>query len=264
MIFKKNMTGFYRMLLVAIMAAFNAFPAMCSQEGKNRILIVADEWPQMHALAQEINDGNNFKIDSAGQENLPADLKCYDFVFMYFHKVLKEGTEKALIGYTNQGGTLIVLHHGIASAKMKNPAWMDFVGVEILPRGGQNGWDVLQDTTHTMVNLSPGHFITTHKIKYGKNVHFETDYSDNIKGEFPAFDLLETEIFVNQRFTDIKKKNLLFGFVAEGHNIMQPTSGWYQKKGKGWLFYYQPGHQTADFQNENFRQVILNTLDWGQ
>ncbi len=48
----------------------------------------------------------------------------------------------------------------------------------------------------------------------------------------------------------------------EKYNIMQPTSGWCQKKGKGWLFYYQAGHQIADFQNENFRQVILNTLEW--
>ena len=42
---------------------------------------------------------------------------------------------------------------------------------------------------------------------------------------------------------------------------MQPTSGWYQKVGKGWLFYYQPGHSITDFENENFQQILINTIN---
>ncbi len=51
-----------------------------------------------------------------------------DFVFMYVHKPLLVNTENALINYTTDGGSLSVLHHGIASAKMENPKWLDFSG----------------------------------------------------------------------------------------------------------------------------------------
>jgi len=251
-----------QIFLLTIVVLSILLSVSCNRKGKSKILIVADEWPQMHALAREINEDNKFEIDSTGQETLPQYLKEYDFVFMYLHKVLEEKTEKALINYANQGGTLIVLHHGIASAKMKNPTWLEFLGIKLYPAEEHYGWRVLQHSTHTLVNLSPNHFITTNKILYDKRVHFQTDYSAELKGEYPAFDLPDTEIFVNQRFTDINKKNILFGFIAEDAHVMQPTSGWYQKTGEGWLFYFQPGHQIADFQNKNFKQVILNTLEW--
>ncbi len=251
-----------QIFLLTVIVVFTFLSGFCNQKGKSKILIVADEWPQMQALTQQINEDEKFEIDSVEQENFPQDLKEYDFVFMYLHKVLEEKTEKGLINYANQGGTLIVLHHGIASAKMKNPGWLEFLGIKLYPAEEQYGWKVLQHTTHTLVNLSPNHFITTDKISYEKSVHFQSDYSEELEGEYQAFDLPDTEIFVNQRFADIKKKNILFGFIAEDAQVMQPTSGWYQKTGKGWLFYYQPGHQIADFQNRNLKQIILNTLEW--
>jgi len=253
-----------RIFLLTFLLLFILLSVSCNQKGKTKILIVADEWSQMHALAREINEDNKFEIDSVGQENFPQDLKEYDFVFMYLHKVLEEKTEKSLINYANQGGTLIVFHHGIASAKMNNPAWLAFLGIKLYPAEEQYGWKVLQHSTHTLVNLSPNHFITTNKISYNKSEHFQSDYSEELKGEYPAFDLPDTEIFVNQRFIDINKKNILFGFIADDAQIMQPTSGWYQKTGEGWLFYFQPGHQISDFQNKNFKQVIQNTLEWKQ
>ncbi len=248
------------LLTIVVLSIF--LSVSCNQKGKTKILIVADEWSQMHALAREINEDKKFEIDSVGQENFPQDLKEYDFVFMYLHKVLEDKTETALINYAKQGGTLIVLHHGIASAKIKNPGWLEFLGIKLYPAEEQYGWKVLQHTTHTLVNLSPNHFITTHKISYNKSIQFQSDYSEELKGEYPVFDLPDTEIFVNQRFTDINKKKILFGFIAEEAQIMQPTSGWYQKTEKGWLFYFQPGHQIADFQNKNFKQIMLNTLEW--
>ncbi len=124
------------------------------------------------------------------------------------------------------------------------------------------GWKVLKDTTFTMVNLSPGHFITSNKINYSKSVNFISNYKDFISGKYEAFDLKDTEIFLNQRFTDIKKKKLLYGFSTENGLIMQPTAGWYEPKTKGWLFYFQAGHQIADFENENFIQLMRNTIEW--
>ena len=235
----------------------------CKAESeKNRILIVADEWPQMHALAQIINKSQNVEIDSIIQEKIQLDLLNYDYVLMYVHKVLEARAEQALIKYANSGGKLIVFHHGLASAKMKNPAWLEFTGIRLYPPEAKHGWKVLSHTQHTMVNLAPGHYITSNKINYKKVVDFSTDYPGVFPGEYQAFDLADTEIFLNQRFADHSKKKVLFGFISGDGGEMQPTSAWYQKTGEGWLFYFQAGHQIADFENKNFSQIILNTLNW--
>lgn len=233
---------------------------------KENILIVADEWPQMHTLAQNINKTGKYKIDSLHQKNIESDLLKYDYIFMYIHSELLKKTEQALIEYANSGGKLIVLHHGIASSKMNNPDWLEFVGIRLYsPDDELYGWKVLHDTTLTMVNLSPGHFITSNKINYNKIIDFTpnfSNYSDSISGKYQAFDLLNTEIFLNQKFTDSKKKKLLYGFASKDGTIMQLSCGWYQKTGKGWLFYFQAGHQISDFENENFKQILLNVLEW--
>lgn len=226
---------------------------------QERVLLVADEWPPMHVLAHFLESTAHFEVDTANQEDLRTDLSEFDHMFMYVHKVLQKEVESRLIDYTEKGGNLIVLHHGIASAKLNNPGWLDFVGVDLYPRDSkENAWDVLHDTAHTMVNLAPDHFITSQNISYQKSSYFSSGDWDNQAGNFPCFTLDSTEIFVNQIFNPEKQHVVLFG-VAE---IQQPTSGWYRKAGKGWLFYYQAGHQISDFENPHFKQVLLNTLEW--
>jgi type 1 glutamine amidotransferase len=112
-----------------------------------------------------------------------------------------------------------------------------------------------------MVNLSPGHFITTEGIDYQKNIFFHSEYDGKISGTYPAFDLPDTEIFLNQRFSDENRK-VLFGFSNADGSRMQPTSGWYRQSGRGLVFYYQAGHSAADFENRNFIRVLVNTLEW--
>ena len=224
---------------------------------------MSDEWLPMHQLARLLNPDGHYNIDSVDQINIPEDIHQYQYVLMYVHKTLERNVEAQLIQYANNGGKLIVLHHGLASAKMKNPDWLNIMGIELFPSDDpQYPWCVLSNTTHTMVNLYPGHFITSNRISYQKVFHFESDYTDVLHGTYPEFDLSDTEVFLNQRFTENSDRTILFGFVAGDGTTMQPTSGWYKKVGGGWLFYYQAGHRPEDFSNNNFLQVILNTLEW--
>lgn len=262
-------TKFMKNTFLPILIFFCSVLISCSSqtgtadEQKNKILIVADEWAQMHSLAQYLGKTGKYKIDSVNQENIQLELLEYDHIFMYIHSKLAKNAEVGLIGYVKNGGKLIVLHHGIASSKMNNPDWLEFVGIQLYPPYDEDyPWKVLHDTTHTMVNLSPSHFITSNRITYTRIIDFTTDYSDSISGEYPAFDLTNTEVFLNQRFTPSKNKKLLYGFATGDGSIMQPTSGWYQRTGKGWLFYFQAGHKLSDFENKNFRQILLNTLEW--
>lgn len=248
-----RMIGFVWMLVLSLLLI------SCGQE---RILIIADEWPQMDALAARLSEQGKYNIRKAEQDQLDVDLSDFEFVLVYVHKPLVRDVEKGLIDYTHDGGSLIVLHHGIASAKMENPAWLEFLGIELFPRDHLKfPWGVLANTTHTMVNLYPGHFITSNGIIYVKTVPFHSEYDTVFHGEYPAFDLPDTEIFLNQRFKGDQAR-VLFGFTNTDGSRMQPTSGWYKPSGKGNIFYYQAGHSVADFENENFIRIILNTLEW--
>ena len=85
-------------------------------------MIIADEWPQMDAMAARLDEYIDYDIQKAEQDQIDFDLTGFDFVFMYVHKPIVRNAEKAFIDFTNGGGSLIVLHHGIASSKMQNPA----------------------------------------------------------------------------------------------------------------------------------------------
>lgn len=234
-----------------------------SDSGKQiNILIVADQWPQMDLLAERLTKHHNCLIQKSEEDQVDPDLSGFDFVIVYVHEILPADTESALISYASDGGSLIVLHHSIASAKMNNPKWLDFLGIELFPRDHkQYPWGVLNDTTHTIVNLCPGHFLTSNGMKYERSITFHSEYDTIYQGVYESFELHHTEIFLNQRYVG-DQHNILFGFSTENGSRMQPTGGWYKKAGKGRVFYYQAGHSVSDFENQNFLQILLNTLQW--
>ena len=246
---------FLLVLIVLIPISISAFAQ------KNKVLIVSDTWPEMDVLANGLKE-NGYIVSKANEEELESDLSGFDFVFMYVHVTHAPRTTQVLIDYTINGGSLVVLHHGISSSKMKNPEWLDFLGIQLYPRDHQEyPWKVLANLTYSMVNLNPGHFITSNGIEYEKITPFKSEYETIYEGEYSAFQLVNTELFLNQRFTD-DQRTILYGFRTEDGSRVQPTSGWYCPKGKGMVFYYQAGHEELDYQNPNFLQVILNTLEW--
>ncbi len=256
---EKDKTILAFMVRTILIIVITLFIISCNQK---KVLIIADEWPQMHAMAAKLKENVDYDIQNTEQDEIDSDLSAFDFVFMYVHKPLVRNAENALIDFTKDGGSLIVLHHGIASSKMQNPAWLDFLGIKLFPRDHQKyPWGVIAHTTHTMVNLSPGHFITSNGIKYDKTVPFYSEYDTIFHDEYLAFDLPDTEIFLNQLIKDDQTK-VLFGFKSGDGSRMQPTSGWYKQSGKGNIFYYQAGHSVTDFKNPNFIMVLVNTLKW--
>ena len=231
------------------------------------VMIIADEWPQMHMLAASLTALGPIVAHATEEDKIPADLAPYDAVVMYIHKVMDVKVEQALIRYAMQGGRLIVLHHGLASAKLHNPQWLQFTGIHLEPPDApKDGWLVLGHITHTLVNLNPKHYITSHLIEYPGTIEYQPAEALSTPGSYPALELLDTEIFLNQHFTDGREKNVLFGShcVHPDTNevIMQDRGGWYKPTGDGWLFYIQPGHSEADFQNMALCRIVLNCMTW--
>ncbi len=238
-----------------------------SAMGTEKLLIVHDELPQMKMLAALLNERCGYEVDVNTQAEMPGDMSLYKAVIVFIHGKLLEAPEKAFIAYTKAGGKLIVLHHSISSGKRRNKYWFDFLGVK-LPEGDwqKGGYKWIEPVAQKVVNINPKHYLTSHNVKYEGQIPFQTD---RVKaGDYPYFALKENaEVYLNHTFTDGDEKTLLLGFVYDGEEIggkkmMQHTSGWLKKVGKGCLIYLQPGHSLEDMRCRPFQQIVINAIRW--
>ena len=183
---------------------------------------------------------------------------------MYIHNAFDPKVETALIQWTERGGRLIVLHHGMASGKMKSRLWPKFMGVEIRRRDDpHHPWKVFRGTFE-VVNLQPDHWIVSNGVRWLKTTSYTPSDEPSTPQELPSFDLPDTELFHNQLFTDGRRKTILLGMKGnvEGRTIMQDRAGWLMPAGRGWIVYFQMGHQARDFEYPAYLQMILNAISW--
>lgn len=232
-----------------------------------QLLIVADESAPMEVMADALRKHGPYHVKYVRQNELQSNLSTYHAVFMYIHGKMQPKTESILIEYATAGGRLIILHHGIASARVNNPQWLKLTGIYLAPRNDrERPWKVISNTTHTIVNLQPGHYITSNNIEYDRRIEYQSSDYPSVAKKYPAIDLLDTEVFLNQQFTDGREKTILLGFHCIDPKTkkvyMQDRCGWYKKANEGWVFYLQPGHKATDFRNEAYMQIILNMLTW--
>ena len=80
---------------------------------------------------------------------------------------------------------------------------MALAGMHIAPRDAPEApWRVVANVTHTLVNLNLGHYITTHGVEYDGLVTYRPSDHPSTPGRFPALHFPNTELFLNQQFTD--------------------------------------------------------------
>ncbi len=248
--------------LLAIVAALIAGPLFAA----NEVLVVADEFPAMEHIATKLKSEENIPSRVIWQTNLPPDLSAFPTVVVYIHRALNEPAERAFIAYTQAGGKLVVLHHSISSGKRKNKHWFDFLGVT-LPEGDVNagGYKWIEGITQQIVNLAPGHFITSHKVNYPEQVAFKSA-ADEKEQTLPGFMLKESEVYLNHVLAEDKSRTLLLGLKYtdkdSGKTYMQSHAGWIKPSGKGWIVYLQPGHDLHDLTNPAFERLVINAVVW--
>ena len=246
--------------------ALVVFVAPKTVAASGNVLIVADEMPQMELLVKILKTRANTTAELVNQAQIPASLSGYPAVFVFVHHQLFESAEKPLVDYANAGGRLIVLHHSISWARMKNKYWFPFLGMRLTPPGDpdQGFYKWINPVTYTVVNLAPGNYITSHNVKYEGKTGYKSSDLGTPEQEYPSFTLKESEVYLNHVFTDGKDKTVLLGFKWQdpetGKVWMQDRAGWDKKTGKGWVIYLQPGHSIMDFENETYSQIVLNTL----
>lgn len=230
------------------------------------LFVVADEWEPLTGL-QEFLGQLGHAVEAFTDRPVSRSVNEFEAGVMYVHRAMDERLEQMLVEYVRSGGRLIALHHALASAKVHNPSWMKLAGLHIEPRDArENAWRVIGGVTHWLVNLCPGHYITTHKVEYDLSVEYTSSDKPSRPESFPALALPDTEVFVNQHFIGGRTRTVLFGSMCrdpeDGTLIMQDRGGWIRYAGAGVLIYLQPGHCAKDFAHPGFRQVLSNCLTW--
>lgn len=229
------------------------------------VYLVHDDPAPMEALASGLRS-YGLEVQLLDQQAFKGlkEQKSAAAIFMYIHGTFDPEVERRLIRYTEDGGRLIVLHHGAASGKVAAKDWFPFLGLKILPTNAPDqAWNVLRGEFQ-LVNLNPGHYVTSHAVAYDRNITYAPSDSPSAQQQLPAIVLPETETFLNQLFTDGRKKTVLFGLkaTADGRTYMQDRGGWILTAGKGHVFYLQPGHHPRDFEHPGYLQILVNAVRW--
>lgn len=242
------------------------FAFLCrSAPGAENVLIVADEFPAMQTLAARLQAGAGVASDLVRQEVIPAGIQRRPAVIVYIHQGIGEPAETAFIDYARAGGKLILLHHSISSGKRPNRYWFPFLGIQ-LPQGdiSQGGYQYYEDIEMEFVNLAPQHYVTTRQVPYDRQVLYRSSDSGGPEKPYPGFELRDTEVYLNHVFAS--PKHVLLGVKTRdpktGKLYMQDRAGWYERAGKGWVFYFMAGHSAKDFDHPAYGQIVVNAFTW--
>jgi len=238
-----------------------------------KVLIVMDEREQMEALAKYLKAKGGVQSTIVDQKSAPQDWSSFDAVIGYVHGALQETTELKIIDYTKKGGRYVCLHHSISSDKTENKFYFDFLGVR-LP-GAEKSREPAQPDGHyawrhdvdmAVVNLIPGHYITTNGVTWPEKTSYRPSDSPSATGDYLAFTLKQAEPYMNVQFSDGREKTVLLGFKylddRNGALYMQDREGWLKPSGKGWIVYLQMGHSTHEFEHPAVAQMVLNAVTW--
>lgn len=257
---------------IALLLLVSQIPAYGTAGGR-KVLIVMDEREQMEALARYMTDKAGIESTIVDQAGVPGDWVAFDSVIGYIHGKLDERVEVKFIEYAKNGGRLVLLHHSISGGKAANRFLFDFLGIALTEParsrepstpGGHYAWK--DPVEQVIVNLNPDHFITGNSVTWPSKTSYVSSDAPSVELEYPSMVLKGTEAYVNHKFTDGRAKTILLGFKwtdeRNGTTYMQDRTAWYKRAGKGWVFYFQPGHSTSEFRNPIVAQIILNSILW--
>ena len=231
--------------------------AAASLAAANEVLIVADEFPAMQALAKKLEAGAGAKCTLVEQTAIPAGLARYSALIVYIHRSIGEAAEKAFIDYAQSGGKLILLHHSISSGKRKNRFWFPSFLEMSLPEKefSAGGYKYYEGIRMELVNLAPDHYITTHEVKYPGATRYKSS-------ERPAIELDDTEVYLNHEFRG--ERTILLGIkfrdATSGTLFEQDTGGWIKRTGKGTTIYFMAGHSVKEFDSLAYSQMVVNAV----
>jgi hypothetical protein len=227
------------------------------------VLIVADEFPAMQVLADQLKAEEGLASRIVKQTEMPRDLTPFRAIIVYIHRSLNAPAEKAMLAYLHKGGRLVALHHSISSGKRTNENWFATLGVD-LPKGDvtNGGYQWIEGVTIEVANLAPDQFVTTNKVQYPDMIAPVVRAGEAISAPLPGIRLPESEVYLNHVLSGERTILLALKYTdaKSGRTWMQRTAGWTRAVGQGRLYYFMPGHSVRDFENPAYTRIVMNAV----
>jgi type 1 glutamine amidotransferase len=239
----------YRLFFIIVLAVFTFLPGKSGASEKNiRLLVVTgghdynkEQFNNMFAGL-----GNNFsftvaELPAAFDMFRPENRNKYDvLVFYHMWQKITPEQEKVFSECISQGKPLVVLHHSICAFD-DWPEYFNIVGGKYFHKP-------------TVVNGKEYAPCT-----YQHDLHFNVKIADKkhpvTKGlkDFEVFDEAYKGYYIEPGV-----KVLLTTDEALSNNVI----GWTKVYGKARVVTIQSGHDVPTFQNENFRQLLRQAIEW--
>ena len=212
-------------------------------------------------------------FDASDTADISSTLADYDVVVFYKHWAtgMTTAIEDALIGFADDGGGLIAIHHGLYNDGGAKDRLVEAFGAG----SAEQGWSARAPSPFTLTSSAHGHFITTHGVTWP-----DTDPADDTAlnphpDGVPALTLTD-EVYGNTVFED----DIVFGTgVGEITPLLaNDVTGWPEQTATagfarridpsgdgtvGRLVYLQPGERQENYAADSaLGQMIQNAVRW--
>lgn len=125
------------------------------------------------------------------------------------------------------------------------------------------GYGYYAPASFELVNIAPGHPVTTKGVIYEKRTEFAAA-GEGAPRSLDAFRMPESEIFLNHQLSGVRTKLLGIKWTdpRSGRTYQQDIGGWLMRVGKGWVFYFMAGHRGEDLNIDPYAQILTNALQF--
>lgn len=228
--------------------------------------------------------GGNLPFDSLNECSMISYFHQFDVIIFFKHwsTGVSPAMQNALVAYTDYGGGLISLHHGlyndidVPSGYNKNILINQLFNAE----SSQSNWSA-QRTQYQLINTNYGHFISTNGLDYPNVVQAPGSWFNNILSSvntgfsfYFGYNIFD-EIYLNMEFVNNpvhgRSNNQITPLYGIGQltNSRNFTSGFVKNVDLnhdnivGKLVFIQPGETRTNYSvTHRYGQTIRNAVYW--
>jgi type 1 glutamine amidotransferase len=199
---------------------------------------------QFNQMFESLAPGISYKVvklPGAFDMFLPEKRNEYDvLVFYHMWQKITDEQEKVFSDCIKKGKPLVVLHHSICAFD-DWPEYWNMIGGKYFHKETTFNGKVYQPCsyihdTHFNVKIAG----TKHPVTAGIN-------------DFPIFDETYKGYYVAEDVTPL---------LLTDEPSSTPVIGWAKKYGKSKIVVLQSGHDVPTFENENFRKLLKQSIEW--
>ncbi|HEY5511420.1 MAG TPA: ThuA domain-containing protein [Prolixibacteraceae bacterium] len=235
-------------LSILLLILFLYLPGSSSAKSPIKILVVTGghsyDKPSFNEMLASLGDNITSQIvefPAAFDQFLPENRNNYDvLVFYHMWQKITPEQEKVFSACIKEGKPLVVLHHSICAFD-EWPEYWNIVGGKYFHKltsfkGKEYQACSYIHDLHFMVNVVKKKHPVTKGVK-----------------DFEIFDETYKGYYIEEGV-----QPLLTTAEASSNNMI----GWAKKYGKARVVTLQSGHATPTFQNENFRRLLKQAIEW--